>query len=54
MRKPYIAGNWKMNLDRAGALSLARALRDSVGQRTDVDVAVVPAVVYVEAVDPAM
>jgi triosephosphate isomerase len=54
LRKPFIAGNWKMNLDRAGALALARALADSVGQRTDVDVAVVPPFVYLEAVVAAL
>ncbi len=31
MRKPYLAGNWKMNLDRAGAVQLATELRDHLG-----------------------
>jgi triosephosphate isomerase len=50
VRKPYLAGNWKMNLDRAGAVELATALRDHVGDRTDVDVAVAPPFVYVDEV----
>ena len=54
MRKPYLAGNWKMNLDRASALSLVSALREGVGERTDVDVAVVPSFVYLEAVIQAL
>ena len=46
MRKPLIAGNWKMNLDRASALALVAALREAVGTKTDVDVAVYPPFVY--------
>ena len=42
MRKPFIAGNWKMNLDRKGAAELAGQVRERVGDRTDVDVAVCP------------
>ena len=26
MRRPFIAGNWKMNMDRASALALAEGL----------------------------
>ena len=54
MRKPYLAGNWKMNLDRAGALELAAALKEHVGDRTDVDVAVCPPYVYVPDVVRAL
>ncbi len=46
MRKPYVAGNWKMNLDRAGALALAGAIRSHIGSRADVDVALFPPYVY--------
>ena len=42
MRKPYVAGNWKMNLDRRGALALCGTLREHLGGRTDVDAAVAP------------
>ncbi len=47
MRKPYLAGNWKMNLERASALELAGALRDHLGARDDVDCGVAPPFVYV-------
>jgi triosephosphate isomerase len=46
MRKPFIAGNWKMNLDRKGAVALAGAIREKVAQRDDVEVAVCPPSVY--------
>ncbi len=46
MRKPFIAGNWKMNLDRKGAIELAVAIRERFGDRDDVDVAVCPPSVY--------
>ncbi len=54
MRKPYLAGNWKLNLDQAGALDLVGKLREMVGQRTDVDVAVAPPYVYLPAVIEAL
>ena len=54
MRKPYIAGNWKMNLERRSGLELAGALREAFGARTDVDAAVFPPFVYVEEVARAL
>jgi len=53
-RKPYVAGNWKMNLDRAGALALVRAIDAHVARTDGVDVAVVPPFVYLEAVATAL
>jgi len=50
VRKPYLAGNWKMNLERSSAVELAAALVDHLGSRDDVDVAVAPPFVYLEAV----
>jgi triosephosphate isomerase len=46
MRKPYIAGNWKMNLDRRGARDLAGTLREHTAGRDDVEVAVFPPFLY--------
>ncbi|MEW6073352.1 MAG: triose-phosphate isomerase [Planctomycetota bacterium] len=46
MRRPYLAGNWKMNLDRRSARELAGLIREHVGDRTDVEVAVLPPFVY--------
>ena len=54
MRKPFIAGNWKMNLERKSALGLVAAVREHVGQRSDVDVAVCPPFVYLEEVARAL
>jgi triosephosphate isomerase len=51
MRRKFIAGNWKMNLNREQAVALAKAVED---QSTDltrtVDLAVFPPSVYLEAV----
>jgi len=49
-RKPLIAGNWKMNLDRRAALDLVSSLRRSFGARNDVDVAFFPPYVYLAPV----
>ncbi len=54
MRKPFVAGNWKMNLDRRAAKALADAVREAVGERRDVDVALFPAFVYVEEIARAL
>jgi len=53
MRKPYIAGNWKMNLDRASGTALAKALADAVSDDS-VEVAVAPPFVYLAAVAEAV
>jgi triosephosphate isomerase len=54
MRRPLIAGNWKMNLERKSALALCGALREGVGARADVDVAVFPPFVYLAEVVRAL
>lgn len=43
-----------MNLDRRSALELVSALRDSFGNRTDVEVAVFPPFVYIEEIARAL
>lgn len=43
-----------MNLDRRGALDLAGALREAVGDRRDVEVAVFPPFVYVDEIVRAL
>ena len=50
MRRPFIAGNWKMNLDRASAVALAEKLVKEAGNSEGVDLAVFPPSVYVAAV----
>lgn len=54
MRKPFIAGNWKMNLERKSALGLAAQLRERVGTRSDLDVAVCPPFVYLDEIVRAL
>lgn len=56
MRKPFIAGNWKMNTNNAGGVGLA----DGVAAGTkgiageSVDVALLPPFVYLQAVNNAI
>ncbi|MEZ5978824.1 MAG: triose-phosphate isomerase [Planctomycetota bacterium] len=49
MRTPYVAGNWKMNLDRNAAVELARGVAEASTGRSGCDVAVAPSFVYKEA-----
>jgi triosephosphate isomerase len=49
-RKPFLAGNWKMNLDRKAGVELVRALRDGVAGVRDRDVAVFPPFVYLDEI----
>ena len=50
VRRPFIAGNWKMNLDRRSCLDLAGAIREHVEGKHDVDVAVFPPAPYLDEV----
>ena len=54
MRRPFIAGNWKMNLDRASAVALAEGLAKQAEAVDDVDLAVCPPSVYLDAVGKAV
>ena len=48
LRTPYVAGNWKMNMDRRSAVELAEAIR---GHAADgVDVGLFPAMLHVDEV----
>ena len=49
MRRPFIAGNWKMNLDRAGSADLAAAIAGQAGEFASVDIAVCPPSIYLDA-----
>jgi triosephosphate isomerase len=53
-RRLFIAGNWKMNLDCAGATALAASLVRQIGKATEVDLAVAPPFVYAQAVGEAL
>ena len=51
MRRQLIAGNWKMNTDRAGAAALARAIgADAASAGGHVDLLVCPPAVYLDVV----
>lgn len=49
MRRPLIAGNWKMNLDRAGSVELARAIAEQAPD-AGAEVLVCPPYVYLDPV----
>jgi triosephosphate isomerase len=50
MRRALIAGNWKMNLNRAEAVALAEAVAGAAGRFPNVDVVLCPPNVYLDAV----
>jgi triosephosphate isomerase len=50
MRRPLIAGNWKMNTDRAAAVGLADGLARRAGEFARLDLLVCPPFVYLPAV----
>ncbi len=54
MRKPFIAGNWKMHKTIAEALDLVNALRPLVSDIQDVDIAVCPPFTALEAVSKVL
>jgi triosephosphate isomerase len=54
MRKPFIAGNWKMNTDSASAVALAAGLAKELSSVDAVDVAVCPPFVYLQSVAAAL
>jgi triosephosphate isomerase len=54
MRRPFIAGNWKMHLDRGAAIALAAGVAHRAGEFANVDIAVCPPFVYLEAVAAAL
>ena len=50
MRRKLIAGNWKMNLDRAGAVALAKGVAARAKDAANVDLLVCPPNVYLSPV----
>ena len=54
MRRPFIAGNWKMNLNRASAVALAEGVARRAEAIEGVDVAVCPPSCYLDAVGRAI
>ena len=54
MRKPFIAGNWKMNLDRHASIALANAVADAAEKIGNVELAICPPFVYLDVVRQAL
>ena len=54
MRRPLVAGNWKMNLSKSEAMALATALAGKAGTFGNAEVAAIPAFVHVDAVGGAL
>ncbi len=56
MRKPFVAGNWKMNTDSRSSVKLAKGVADGSVELDSpgVDVAVCPPYVYLQAVASAV
>ncbi len=50
MRRPFVAGNWKMNLDLEGSVALASEIRRRAGAVQEVTIAVCPPFLYLKAV----
>lgn len=50
MRRPFIAGNWKMNLSREEGVALTSGISAGLSENSPVDAAVCPPAVYLEAV----
>ena len=54
MRRPFIAGNWKMNLNRSECRALASALSTQLPVNSACDVAICPPFVYLQTVADAL
>src|SRR5512147_128307 len=54
MRRQFIAGNWKMNMNRSSAVALAESIVKAAAAVDGVDIAVCPPSCYLEAVGKAL
>ncbi len=54
VRRPFVAGNWKMNLMRESSIALAQAVAQQTSSDTTVDVAVCPPYLYLDPVIQAI
>ncbi|QDU35178.1 Triosephosphate isomerase [Poriferisphaera corsica] len=53
-RKKYVGGNWKMNLNKAEAVALAKDLATKVDDAAPCEVAICPPFVYLDAISQAL
>ena len=51
MRRPIIAGNWKMNTDSEGANALSREVQRLTEQVRDVDIVLIPPAIFLSQVE---
>lgn len=51
LRKPMVAGNWKMNGTRAEVASLAEAIKQGVQKQNAIDVVVFPTFIHIPQVE---
>ena len=54
MRKPFLAGNWKMNTNGTGSLDLVSSIVKTLNDITNVDIAVCPPFVYLQSAAKAL
>ncbi|GAI15522.1 unnamed protein product, partial [marine sediment metagenome] len=55
MRKPFVAGNWKMNADGHTSVELAKAIAFGSSESAEqVHIAIIPSFVYIPAVVKAV
>jgi triosephosphate isomerase len=54
MRRPFVAGNWKMNLDRQSCVDLASQIAAAAPADSACEMAVCPPYVYLDAVGQAL
>lgn len=52
-RVPFVGGNWKMNLNRAGSVELAKAVARGAAELS-IDIGIAPSFVYLDAVKQAL
>ena len=50
MRRPFVAGNWKMNMDLLSARTLIQALQLQVGASPRIDIAICPPSVFLHPI----
>lgn len=54
MRRPFVAGNWKMNMDLASARTLVSGLCEKLGGSSPIDIAICPPATYLFAMAKAV
>ena len=51
MRRPFIAGNWKMNTDSVSSIELAKGISSAVSEfNGNIDIAIIPPFVYINEI----